>query len=304
MDPDGRALAQASKQGGVITRGQALRCGMTPSSIKHRIRVGRWTVEMRSVYRLMDMTDTSDLVRAAIAVLPDSVVSHQTAAEMHRLHRVRTSVPTVTVHSRTTHSFPGVKVYRNHDLAPLHTEMCGGIPVTTLARTVIDLAAVLHIEHMRDIVTDLIAEKRLTVKMLGRVFDDVACRGKPGTSSIRMILEERGTGPAVDASVLERRGLAVLLSGGLPQPQLEFQMPWNLSRRFDASYPEWSIAIEWDSRRWHMRADAFERDRARDRSALLHGWSVYRFTWDDVKNRPDMIVDTIRTAILRAQQNV
>ena len=256
---------------------------------------------MRSVYRLIDMTDADDLIQAAIAVLPDSVVSHEAAAEIHEVRRVRKGVPSVSVHSRTTHTFPGVEVHRNHDLAPAHIEIRGDLPVTTLPRTVIDLASVLNADHVRDIVTDLITEKRLTVEALGDVFDEVACRGKPGSTAIRAILEERGSGQDANASELERRGLVVLLEGGLPEPILEFGIPWDMSRRFDVSYPEWRIAIEWDSRRWHLREDAFERDRARDRSALLHGWSVYRFTWDDVTNRPAMVVATIRTAVRRAQ---
>jgi hypothetical protein len=302
MDPDGCALALASKQGGVITRVQATRCGLTPSSIKHRLRLGRWEPVVRSVYRLIDMTDAHDLIRAAVSVLPDAVVSHEAAAEIHGIRRVRTGVPAVSVHSRTTHTFPGVAVHRNHDLAPSHIELHGDLPVTTLPRTVIDLASILHVDHVGDVVTDLITEKRLTVETLGDVFDEVACRGKPGSATIRWILETRGTGQDANASALERRGLAVLLDGGLPRPRLECAIPWDTARRFDACYPVWMIAIEWDSRRWHLREDAFERDRARDRSALLHGWAVYRFTWDDVTTRPDLVVSTIRSAVRQAQR--
>jgi len=248
------------------------------------------------------MTDAHDLIRAAVSVLPDSVVSHEAAAEIHRIRRVRTGVPAVSVHSRTTHAFPGVTVHRNHDLAASHIELHGDLPVTTLSRTVIDLASVLRVDHIGDIVTDLITEKRLTVEILGSVFEDVACRGKPGSTTIRAILEERGTGQDANASALERKGLAVLLGGELPLPLLECAIPWDTARRFDACYPVWRTAIEWDSRRWHLGKDAFERDRARDRSALLHGWAVYRFTWDDVTTRPDLVVSTIRTAIRQAQR--
>jgi hypothetical protein len=302
MDPDGCTLALAAKQGGVITRVQAMRCGLTPGAIKHRLRLGRWELVVRSVYRLIDMTDARDLIRAAISALPDSVVSHEAAAEIHGVRRVRIGIPAVSVHSRTTHTFPGVNVHRNHDLAASHIEIHGDLPVTTLPRTVIDLASILHPEHVADIVTDLITEKRLTVEALGEVFDGVACRGKPGVTTIRGILEARGSGRDANASALERKGLAVLLGGGLPVPLLECAIPWDTARRFDACYPEWKIAIEWDSRRWHLREDAFDRDRARDRSALLLGWAVYRFTWGDVTTRPDLVVSTIRSAIRQAQQ--
>ncbi|MEN8113974.1 MAG: type IV toxin-antitoxin system AbiEi family antitoxin domain-containing protein [Actinomycetota bacterium] len=301
MDPERLALDLASRQGGVITTEQAHECGLNRHAVRYRLRIGRWTRVSRSVYRLIEMNEPSQRLRAAIAALPNSVVSHESAAEMHGIPRVRRGIAVVSVHSRTTHAFPGVMVRRNHDLLPHHTEICGDLPCTTLPRTVVDLAALLHPKHVGRIVDDLVAEKRIGTQQLSDILDDVARRGKPGSTTIRTILANRGTGPDRNATVLERRGLAVLLEGGLPAPLLELAIPWNPTRRFDACYPEWRIAIEWDSRRWHQSDEAFEQDRERDRSALLHGWCVYRFTWRDVTQRPEHVVETIRTAIERAR---
>ena len=304
MDPDRLAHTLASTQGGVITFDQATHCGLTRGAIKYRVRPGRWTAVSRSAYRIIDMAESRDLIRAAIAVLPNTVVSHEAAAEVHSIPRVRRGIAVVSVHSRTTHSFPGVTVHRNHDLAISHVETVGGLPCTTVPRTIIDLAGILHPKHIQRIVDDLITRQRLTVERLGAVLEDVARRGKPGPSAIRSLLYERGLGPDRNASVLEIRGLSVLRNGGLPEPELEYAIPWNPTHRFDACYPLWRIAIEWDSRRWHGGHDDFEQDRERDRSALLHGWSVYRFTWKDVTERPEHVVETISAAIDRALQAV
>lgn len=300
MDPDRTALTIASRQGGVITLAQATGCGLGRDAIRHRIKVKRWTAVSRSIYRLIEMDEPHQLIRAAVAVLPNSVVSHEAAAEIHGIPRVRRGLAVVSVHSRTTHSFPGVTVHRNHDLHESHTELQGDLPTTTLPRTVIDLAGLLHPKHVERIVDDLITQKRLSIERINRVLSDVARRGKPGSGTMRTILAGRGVGPERNATQLERRGLAVLRDGGLPVPSLEHAIPWNPARRFDACYPMWRIAIEWDSRRWHQSDEAFEQDRERDRSALLHGWSVYRFTWRDVTERPDQVVETIRLAIERA----
>nr|NIR39272.1 type IV toxin-antitoxin system AbiEi family antitoxin domain-containing protein [Actinomycetota bacterium]NIY10986.1 hypothetical protein [Gemmatimonadota bacterium]NIS33980.1 type IV toxin-antitoxin system AbiEi family antitoxin domain-containing protein [Actinomycetota bacterium]NIT97184.1 type IV toxin-antitoxin system AbiEi family antitoxin domain-containing protein [Actinomycetota bacterium]NIU20863.1 type IV toxin-antitoxin system AbiEi family antitoxin domain-containing protein [Actin len=72
MDLDQRALATAARQGGWITRVQARQLGFSPSAISRRVGSGRW-VSARSAYRLIEMTQPEQLVRAASAVLPDAV---------------------------------------------------------------------------------------------------------------------------------------------------------------------------------------------------------------------------------------
>ena len=300
MHPDRSALSIASRQGGVITTAQARECGLSRNAVRHRLSVGRWTRVSRQVFRLIELSEPEHRLRAAIASLPDSVVSHESAAETHRIPRVRRGLAVVTVHSRTTHVFPDVTVRRSHDLLERHITVARGLPTTTIPRTVLDLAALLHPKHTERIVDDLITEKRLTTDHLGAVLDDVARRGKPGCTAIRAILGERGRGSERDATRLERTGLAILRDASMPEPILEFPIPWNPTRRFDACFPLWQIAIEWDSRRWHQSDAAFEQDRERDRSALLHGWSVYRFTWKDVTERPEAVVATIQAAIAGA----
>jgi very-short-patch-repair endonuclease len=89
----------------------------------------------------------------------------------------------------------------------------------------------------------------------------------------------------------------------LPEPRLEFSIPWDPERRFDAAYPAARLAIEWDSRRWHELSDAFSRDRERDRQSLLHGWRVLRFTWVDVTERPTEVVETVRSLLGRCDSS-
>jgi hypothetical protein len=95
-------------------------------------------------------------------------------------------------------------------------------------------------------------------------------------------------------SELERRARDLIASAGLPMPIHEYPIPWAPGRRFDDAYPDQRLAIEWDSRRYHGQLEAFEADRLRDRTAALHGWRVIRFTWQDVEQRPAMVVESIR----------
>jgi len=169
--------------------------------------------------------------------------------------------------------------------------------VTTVERTVVDMAAFLRRRHTAAIVDDLISTKRMTLESFATVALRIARRGKPGSAALRKIIDERSD-EAANASRLERYGLELLRSTGLPDPVLEFPIPWNRFRRFDVAYPDAKVAIEWDSRRWHTSADAFEQDRRRDRDALAHGWRVLRFTWRDVMERPGEVVGTVRQVVL------
>lgn len=277
MDLDRELTALAVLQGGVVGHDQAFERGFTKGQIGQRVRVGRWMPIGRFGYRVVDMNGVQNLVRAAVAVLPDAVVSHEAAAEIHGFPKLVRGVAAVTVHTRTTHDFPNVVVHRCHDLIDEHIVLTSGIPVTSIPRTIVDLAPALTERHLATILASLITERRVFTDDVQAVVDQVARRGKPGIKKIRSILEDRDLGPR-DGTPLERTGAFVLRSRGIPEPQFEFPLPWDPTRRFDAAFSQARLAIEWDSRRWHELADAFSSDRARDREALVHGWRVVRFT--------------------------
>ncbi len=287
----------ALRQGGVVRRDQVLELGMTSRMIERRLASGDWTLVTRGVYRLFAVADPRRLVEAAVAALPGAVVSHESAAALHRFPLIPDTPPTVTVHSSTTHSFPGVTVRRTRDLARHHVEQRAGLPVTTVPRTVVDLAAIYGERRLSDLVDELVASSRLGWSALVATIDEVARPGKRGSALLRRLVEDRAEPGMVVATRLERRGLAVLRAGGLAPPAVQMPIPWAPDRRWDAAYPAERVAIEWDSRRWHTRREDFQSDRERDREAAAHGWIVLRFTWEDLQLRPDRVVEEIRTVL-------
>ncbi len=292
MNPDRLLIEIAVEQGGAVRHDQVRSCGFTKGQIDQRVRDGRWRPLGRFGYRIVDMSGSMNLVRAAVATLPKAVASHDSAAELHELPKLRRGLATVLVHSRTTHLFPGVVVHRCHDLRDEHVEEVAGLPVTSVPRTIVDLAPFLTRRHAAAVLESVVADQRIQIDAVERVVDQVARRGKPGIQKIRSILDDRKPGPR-NGSPLERRGADVLRIGGLPEPRFEYSIPWDPDRRFDAAFPTERLAIEWDSRRWHDLADAFARDRERDRQALLHGWRVVRFTWSDVTDHSNDVVNTV-----------
>jgi hypothetical protein len=296
MNPDHAATGISARQGGFLRREQAIALGLTHGQIGQRLKDGRWLLIGRYGYRLIEMTEPMERVRAAIAALPGAVVSHQAAAELHGLFRVPKGIASVSVHSRTTHEFPGVVVHRNQDLAASHVGRFAGLPATTVPRTLVDLSALLRERHLAVVIDEAVAAALVSYGDIQLVLDDVATRGKPGVGALRKVLGVRLPGPE-RGTALERLGARVLVDGGLPEPEYEFPTPWSSEQRFDAAYPKHRLAIEWDSKRWHTQLDAFGRDRQRDRLAVLRGWRVLRFTWDDLTERPEEVVATVRAAL-------
>lgn len=292
MHPEAALESLAVIQGGVVTRPQVLAAGMTDRQISHRIKTGRWSRVTTGGYRAITMSGRKNLLRAATTVLPKCVASHFSAAALHGLAHVDTRTVSVTVHSRTTHVFPGVRVFRTDDLASQHRCTVDGISTTSVARTIVDLAAVVHRQRLRATIDDAIASRKTTAPEIEAVLGDVARRGKPGVGALRAELEN-WIGASRDETVLERAGNRLLASAGIEGWETQYSIPWSPNKRFDVAFPKSQVAIEWDSRRWHALGQAFEADRERDAAAQAHGWRILRFTWSDVNDRPGYVIDTI-----------
>ena len=296
MNTDAIVHNIAATQGGVVTRRQAIDAGLTSDQVDARLRSHRWRPLTAGCYRVFDMTSHLDLVRAAVTVLPDAVASHFSAAAIHGMNKVDTTEASVLVHSRTTHVFPRVRVFRCHDLDSSHVATVDGIPTTTVARTIVDIAPLLSCPHLEVVVDDVVAAHLVSIAEIRRVLDSVARRGKPGVRSLRSVLNDRAH-DGQPVSALERVGNKLLVDEGLANFEIEFPIPWSQNQRFDVAFVAHRVAVEWDSRRWHTQKKAFQSDRQRDRDALLHGWRVLRFTWEDVQVRPVTVVATVRALI-------
>lgn len=288
-------------QGGFVRRDQVHELGFSDRQIAYRVNNGLWVRIGRVGYRVFDIEGPDARIQAAVAALPDAVVSHESAAEVHRLSRLRKGQAVVSVHSRTTHEFPDVIVRRTHDLEKTHICEMKGLPTTTAARTIVDMAAFLHPQHLGAIVDDAVVEGLVTLESIEAVATAVCRRGRPGSANVRDVLASRTDGVWVPATVLERRGRQLLERYGLPRPVPQFPIPWAPYNFFDDAYPWCCLALEWDSWRWHSQVERMQRDRQRDRECAAHGWNILRITWFDITKRPDALIDEIRRALAAAE---
>jgi very-short-patch-repair endonuclease len=291
----------ARRNGGVITRDEAIALGMTPTTLQRRVHDGILIRLRRGVFALPGTPDPHILDLHAACRKLGAVVSHQSAAYIHGLDRPSHVKPTVSVLRNRTKDLIGVIVHQLNDLTESQICQIDGLTVTTPERTIVDLAAVISDRRLARILDKGLAARIVNLPELSDLFAELGRRGKPGTARMRKLLDARGGDFIAPESELERRLSMLIADAGLHRPKRQFKAPWlrPVNGRVDLAYPDERLVIEGDSRRWHMLADAFETDRIRDNAAQLAGWRILRFTWEEITQNPERVVSTIRHALAR-----
>lgn len=289
---------QAAQQHGVVSRPQLLAMGVTERMIIGKLQGGLWSTLTRGIYLVSEEATWKSKLAAAALKLPGGVVSHQSAASLHNISPMGRHLVVVTVRCRTTHEFPGAIVHQSTDLRSDAIETLDGLPVTTVSRTIVDLAALLGSRSLQRLVEDCLVTRRVSLENLTLSLAQLRRRGKPGVEKLGRVLDALGAEP-IPESKLEQELLALLDEAGLPIPTLQMPTPWHQARtgRVDLSYPATNLIIEADGRRWHSRDLDFEEDRRRDNLATLAGWRVLRFTWQQVQSGRAQVAASVAEAL-------
>lgn len=243
------------------------------------------------------------LLLAATAAL-GAVASHESAARLHGLEGIHSEEVVVSVPIRRSNRFAGVRVHQLTDIAPDHTTEVQGIPVTNPTRTMVDLAAVLREDGLASILDQAVRRGMTSYERVAQLLEELARSGKPGVRRLRGILEPRMGGTYVSDSTLETRLLGLIERASLPAPTTQWTPKWlkHMGGRVDLTYLEDHLIIEGDSLRWHGSPAAFQADRRRDNLAQLAGWTILRFTWEDITKRPGYVVASIQRALQNSAQ--
>lgn len=230
---------------------------------------------------------------------PGAMASHRAAARLWGLPGYARARPELLVPHGSEQRSGAARVHVSRVLPAAHRAEVRGVPVTTAARTLFDLAGVDHLDRVEEALDQALVRKLCSLRQVNQVLFVLGRRGRAGTTGIRQLLADRGEGEVVPASVLERRfRRLVRASGEVPVPRFEVDLgaeDW--IGRVDCVWQEQRLVVELDGRRWHDGRRALERDRARDNRLVGGGWRVLRFTWDDLKHRPADVMTTIRRAL-------
>ena len=209
---------------------------------------------------------------AVFACGDGALLSGRAAGHLWGILKGAPPIPEVT--APTERLSKGIKTRRSRQIAPEDRARCRGIPVTSVARTVVDLAAVLPLDDLARVCHEAGVRYKLTPAQVDAVLSHR--RVVPGAGKLRAVL--RGEVP-VTLSELEARFLKVLRRAGLPIPITN--RPHDGSR-LDCRWPRHRLTVELDSYTFHNSRFTWEKDRRREREAYARGDRFRRFTYGDV----------------------
>jgi predicted transcriptional regulator of viral defense system len=289
---DVRIAGLADAQHGVVSLGQLERLGLSPRAVRNRVATGRLHRVHRGVYAVgrARLSVHGRRMAAVLACGPGAVLSHRTAAAALGLQRAGARIE-VTVPSRSARRRSGLIVHRSPGLHPEDTTTVNGIPCTTTARTLLDLAAVASATELARAIE---AAERLRLFDLHAVEAQLErAPGHPGAARLRAALVAYSE-PPPSREEFERLGFEVLARTPLGRPLVNTLIDTAEEQlEVDFCWPDRRLIVEADSWEFHKTRAAFERDRRRDLLLRAAGWTVIRITWRQLTQRPHEVIAAI-----------
>lgn len=285
---DSVIAAFAARQHGVVAFWQLAAAGVSWDAVRHRVAAERLTPVHRGVYRIGPThTALTSPMAAVLACGPSAMLSHHAAAELHGFAPGRRGPIDVTVTAGQPRSRRGIRVHRARvDAVRVH-----GIPATTPARTILELATELHPRELRRAIEEAQIQRKLDHASLADVVD--RARGHRGAKALRAATHHASE-PALTRSEAERRLLDLIDRAGLPRPQTNVGVAgWEV----DALWPTERLVVEVDGFAFHSTREAFERDRRKETDLAAAGYRVARVTWRQIVREREVVVASLARAL-------
>jgi hypothetical protein len=267
----------------VVTLEQLVGVGVSESAVVkkaaraqlHRIHVGVYAIVPPSM-----LSSNGRYLAAVMACGPGAALSHRSAAQLHGLRLTARGRIDVILPGRAKRARPGIDAHTSVHLTPQDITAVDRIPVTTVARTALDLAAVVARRQV---------ERALDQAEILRTFDLTALTDQiqrnphhPGAATLTAILGSHYAGSTATWSELEEICLEAARAGGVPAPEVNaFVDPGDGEPpiRVDFVWRAQRTAVEADGRGTHLTTWTFEHDRRRDQRLAAAGWRVVRVTY-------------------------
>lgn len=300
--PD-RALGElAARQHGAVARRQLAGVGVTASMVKSRVASGRLVRLHRGVYAVghARLRREGWWMAAVLAAGPGALLSHRDAAALHGLRSVgdRRRVE-VTTRGRAASS-ARIEVHATSVLGLADADSVAGIPVTGVARTLVDLAGAVTPRELAKALEEAERQQRFDLHAIELAMAATARRNGGGHAAMRTALAQLATiGARVTRSELEERFLALLDGHGLSRPLTNHAID---GMEVDACWPCERLVVELDGWAHHGTRDAFQRDRERANVLTVAGWTVLRLTHADVVRRADEVLARVAKALARERR--
>jgi very-short-patch-repair endonuclease len=278
----------------LVTRRQLLRAGLSDDVVDVRIGRGLLTRVHRGVFQVGPIVaPRASEMAACLACGNAAFVGHRSAAALSQLLPPDNLARKVEiVLRRGIRRHPAIHIRRACSLRDAEVAILDGIPVTTPARTILDLAASASPRELERALAEALARHMTTRGELQNML--AHARGRRGTAALRAWLE--GRGPALTRSEAEERFLALVRRAQLPEPRLNVRVA---GFEVDFLWRSEMLVAEVDGFAFHADATAFENDRRRDLALTSTGLRVVRITWQQLVNESEIVLVRLAQALVR-----
>jgi hypothetical protein len=299
--PQAAALRRAlAGQYGVISRRQALAADLTRATLEHRIRAGGpWQRILPGVYLTVTGTPTADQrdMAALLYAGPGSVITAAASLRRHGLRAPGTKIIDVLVPAkRKRTSIRFIRIHRTTRLPAAYVS--GGVEFSGPARAVADaVRGLAALPDARAVVAGAVQRGRCTVADLA---DELASGPVRGSALLRSALNEVASGVR---SAAEGEFRILVIRAGLPMPMFNARLYCGdaLIAVADAWWPDAGLAVEVDSREWHLSPADWERTMRRHARMTAHGIVVLHFSPVQIRSQPAMVIETIKASLRAAR---
>jgi very-short-patch-repair endonuclease/predicted transcriptional regulator of viral defense system len=300
---DARIAALAADQHGVVTRSHLLDAGIPSTTIEDRVARGQLLKLHRGVYAVghRHLRTEGFWLAAVLAIGDRAALSHRDAAALHDLRPCnRSRIEVSTPDDRRATKKIDVHARRLLDVQDVTT--VSGIRVTTVSRTLVDVAELLTADRLAKVLNEAERQGKLDLKGIEEAIGRLRGRRGRSAAATRAALGELAAhGTQLTRSPLEDRLLPLLDGHSLPRPRMNLHVE---GYEGDAVWPAAQLVVELDGWDGHRTRRAFQHDRTKANALTNAGWTVLRFTHDDLVRRPEIVVAGVRNGLSRASGSV
>jgi very-short-patch-repair endonuclease len=281
---------------------------MSDAAISRAAQIGRLHPVFRGAFAVghPHRGERSRLMAAVLACGKGAVISHRSASALLKLLDDGPLVIDVIAPPSRGRKIDGIYLHRVRPPRLEETGTVYGIPCTSPARTLVDLAGVVGERTLRSAFERAAAQRRRQMLDIPAIEASIDPRRRGMKVLLGLIDEWRGAAPLLEKrgklkSPLEAKVLPLVIQRDLPRPL--FNAPVQIANgriEVDFLWPDHRFALEADSRDFHSTALAFERDRWRDRELMRAGYSVLRVTSLQAEREAEAIAATVVAHLSRS----
>lgn len=297
QDPLDRVIAAlALGQHAVVAGWQLGELGLSGNAARKRVASGRLHRVYPGVFAVGHprLTQRGRFMAAVLACGREARASHYCSGVLWELGLGERRLIDVTARGARGRGLAGIRAHQSTTLTATDVTVIDGIPCTSLARTLLDLAEAGTRREVERALDHAEQARRLDT----RAIDDVLARanGRRGAKLLRSVLAEHDVGSTPTRNDLEEAFLAITRAIGLAPDAVNawIAFPDGGGAEADFVYRAQRLIVETDGREPHTIRKAFAKDRRRDQRLMLLGWRVVRFTWQQVMFEPAEVAATLR----------